>query len=80
MIKHFLNSDDCSVREAAESLNLVLMELIEDLDDRPTPAVRTPSVESGAGEVIGDGAREGGPSKEEVPTKVQAPNDPFSDA
>jgi len=35
------------------------MELIEDLDDRPTPAAGTPSRENSAGEVTGDGAKEG---------------------
>jgi len=34
-----------SVREAAESLNLAVMELIEEVDDNPTPA-QTPSQES----------------------------------
>ena len=43
-----------SVKEAAEGLNAVLMNLIDELDDNPTPAVGTPAdskVESGEGEV-----------------------------
>ena len=43
-----------SVKEAAESLNTLLMELIEELDDTPTPASGTPSQESQSGEITSD--------------------------
>lgn len=39
-----------NVKEAAEVLNQSLMDLIEDLDDTPTPAVGTPSQESQQGD------------------------------
>lgn len=59
-----------SVREAAESLNHVLLELIEDLDDRPTPASGTPSREN-PGEGNGDNQVNRDTGKEEVTSKSQ---------
>ncbi|XP_053402686.1 protein VAC14 homolog [Mercenaria mercenaria] len=47
-----------NVKEAAESLNTLLMELIEDLDDTPTPAVGTPSQESQSGEITSNSTTE----------------------
>ena len=48
----------CSVKEAAEGLNAALMNLIDELDDNPTPMVGSPAdkKESDQGEVISDGA------------------------
>lgn len=46
-----------SVKEAAEGLNAVLMNLVDEVDDNPTPAIGSPSdsrVESKQGEVTND--------------------------
>ncbi|WAR12261.1 VAC14-like protein [Mya arenaria] len=51
------NKSKKSVREAAESLNRVVMELIEEVDDNPTPA-QTPSQESTQGQTTPENIRE----------------------